>query len=63
MAEIVLELDKTNHQVTARMVSNLMSQKRFDSDKQAMVKNALEKIRASNPSKKVFEIVTKSLES
>ncbi|OPH24082.1 hypothetical protein BSY87_02875 [Francisella tularensis subsp. holarctica FSC022] len=25
MAEIVLELDKTNHQVTARMVSNLMS--------------------------------------
>ncbi|ADA79497.1 aminopeptidase [Francisella tularensis] len=28
-----------------------------------MVKNALEKIRASNPSKKVFEIVTKSLES
>lgn len=43
MAEIVLELDKTNHQVTARMVSNLMSQKRFDSDKQAMVKNALEK--------------------
>ncbi|MBK2357795.1 aminopeptidase [Francisella hispaniensis] len=28
-----------------------------------MMKNALEKIKAYNPSKNVFEIVTKSLES
>ncbi|WP_267908894.1 aminopeptidase N C-terminal domain-containing protein, partial [Francisella hispaniensis] len=39
------------------------SWKRYDSDRQAMMKNALEKIKAYNPSKNVFEIVTKSLES
>ncbi|APC95139.1 aminopeptidase N [Francisella tularensis subsp. novicida] len=63
MADTVLELDKFNHQVAARMARNLMSWKRYDADRQAMMKNALEKIKASNPSKNVFEIVSKSLES
>ncbi|MBK2095669.1 aminopeptidase N [Francisella philomiragia] len=62
MADTVLELDKINHQVAARMARNLMSWKRYDSDRQAMMKQALEKIKASNPSKNVFEIVSKSLE-
>ncbi|MEY8768397.1 aminopeptidase N [Francisella philomiragia] len=62
MADTVLELDKFNHQVAARMARNLMSWKRYDSDRQAMMKNALEKIKVSNPSKNVFEIVSKSLE-
>ncbi|MEY8714852.1 aminopeptidase N [Francisella philomiragia] len=62
MADTVLELDKFNHQVAARMARNLMSWKRYDSDRQAMMKQALEKIKASNPSKNVFEIVSKSLE-
>ncbi|QWU99293.1 aminopeptidase N [Francisella salimarina] len=62
MADTVLELDKFNHQVAARMARNLMSWKRYDSDRQAMMKDALEKIKASNPSKNVFEIVSKSLE-
>ncbi|MEY8766760.1 MULTISPECIES: aminopeptidase N [Francisella] len=62
MADTVLELDKFNHQVAARMARNLMSWKRYDSDRQTMMKQALEKIKASNPSKNVFEIVSKSLE-
>jgi aminopeptidase N len=62
MADTVLELDKINHQVAARVARNLMSWKRYDSDRQAMMKQALEKIKASNPSKNVFEIVSKSLE-
>lgn len=62
MADTVLELDKINHQVAARMARSLMSWKRYDSDRQAMMKQALEKIKASNPSKNVFEIVSKSLE-
>ncbi|AJI74772.1 aminopeptidase N [Francisella philomiragia subsp. philomiragia ATCC 25015] len=62
MADTVLALDKINHQVAARMARNLMSWKRYDSDRQAMMKQALEKIKASNPSKNVFEIVSKSLE-
>lgn len=62
MADTVLALDKFNHQVAARMARNLMNWKRYDSDRQAMMKNALEKIKVSNPSKNVFEIVSKSLE-
>ena len=62
MADTVLELDKINHQVAARKARNLMSWKRYDADRQAMMKQALEKIKASNPSKNVFEIVSKSLE-
>ncbi|WP_150465435.1 aminopeptidase N [Francisella sp. SYW-2] len=62
MADTVLELDEFNHQVAARMARNLMSWKRYDSDRQAMMKDALEKIKVSNPSKNVFEIVSKSLE-
>ncbi|QLE79387.1 aminopeptidase N [Francisella sp. Scap27] len=62
MADTVLELDKINHQVAARMARSLMSWKRYDADRQAMMKQALKKIKASNPSKNVFEIVSKSLE-
>ncbi|MCL4128568.1 UNVERIFIED_CONTAM: hypothetical protein GTU68_036043 [Idotea baltica] len=62
MADTVLELDKINHQVAAKMARSLMSWKRYDADRQAMMKQALEKIKASNPSKNVFEIVSKSLE-
>lgn len=50
MSDTVLELDKTNHQVTG-----------YDSARQALMKQELEKIKASNPSKNVFEIVSKSL--
>lgn len=62
MADMVLELDKTNHQVAARLARNLMSWKRYDTSRQNMMKTALEKIKASNPSKNVFEIISKSLE-
>ncbi|WP_407877720.1 aminopeptidase N C-terminal domain-containing protein [Francisella sciaenopsi] len=62
MADTVLELDKINHQVAARMARNLMSWKRYDSARQALMKKELERIKVSNPSKNVFEIVSKSLE-
>lgn len=62
MANTVLELDKINHQVAARMARNLMSWKRYDSARQALMKKELERIKASNPSKNVFEIVSKSLD-
>ncbi len=63
MADMVLDIDQINHQVAARLARSLMSWKRYDEERQKMMKNALEKIKESNPSKNVYEIVSKSLES
>ncbi|XP_058082015.1 puromycin-sensitive aminopeptidase [Magnolia sinica] len=62
LGEIVLQLDKINPQVAARMVSAFSRWKRYDETRQAHAKGQLEKIMSANGlSENVFEIVSKSL--
>ena len=62
LSDIVIELDPLNPQVSARLVSIFNPWKRFDPDRQALMKYELERIAARKPlSKDVFEIVGRAL--
>jgi aminopeptidase N len=62
LAERVLELDKLNPQVAARMARGFDRWKKFDAGRQAHARRALERIRdAEGLSRDVAEIVGKSL--
>ena len=57
-----MKLDDLNPQVAADTVKPLTSWKRYDAERQAMMKGALEKVLAKpNLSKNVYELVSKSL--
>ncbi|MDF2691314.1 MAG: pepN [Gammaproteobacteria bacterium] len=62
IVEQIKILDKINPLVAARLARSLMSFKRYDADRQALMKKALEEIaQIKNLSKDVYEIVQKSL--
>jgi len=63
LTDILLELDKLNSNVAARMVKSLTDWRRYDEKRQQLIQIQLERILA-NPqiSKGVYEIVSKSLE-
>ncbi|TNF47694.1 MAG: aminopeptidase N [Deltaproteobacteria bacterium] len=62
LADRVIELDTLNPQVAARLVSPLSRWRRYDSERQRMMKDQLERIqRQENLSSDVGEIVGKSL--
>jgi aminopeptidase N len=62
LADQILVLDKLNPQVAARMLGALNSWRRYDADRQALMKQALERIAAEKTlSADVYEIVTKYL--
>ncbi len=62
LADQVLALNNINPQVASRMVSALTQWKRFDSDRQALIKKELERIvNTESISKDVYEIASKSL--
>ncbi|CAJ2636360.1 unnamed protein product [Trifolium pratense] len=63
LANIVLQLDKINPQITSEMVSNHFSTwRRFDDIRQKLAKAQLEKIMSTNGlSENVFETASKSL--
>jgi aminopeptidase N len=62
LADRVLELDPLNPQVAARMVAALSRWRRFDADRQRLMKTELERILAQpGLSRDVAEIVSKSL--
>lgn len=62
LAEQVLKLDKINPQIAARTVDPFTQWKKFDSKRQALMKQSLQQIQsAKSLSKDVFEIVSKSL--
>ncbi len=64
LSEQVLELDKINPQIAARLVSTLSRWKRYDDVRKELMKTELERIRATpGLSKDVFEIVSKSLDA
>lgn len=62
IASQVLRLDAINPQIAARIVSSLINWRKFDSNRQQLIKEQLEKIIAtSDLSKNVFEIASKGL--
>lgn len=62
IATQVLRLDAINPQIAARIVSSLINWRKFDNNRQALIKEQLEKIIASDDlSKNVFEIASKGL--
>jgi aminopeptidase N len=62
LAERVIELDELNPQVAARMVAPLSRWRRYDSERQRLMRAQLERIQGQEKlSADVGEIVTKSL--
>lgn len=62
LAEKVLELDRINAQIAARMVNPLITWKRYEPERSGQMKEVLESIQgAKKLSRDVFEIVEKSL--
>ena len=62
LARRVLELDPLNPQVAARLLTPLGRWRRFDTDRQALMKAALERVLAApSLSRDAYEIASKSL--
>jgi len=62
LADIILQLDKLNPQIAARLMTPLTRWKKYDRDRQAKLKTELERIQQSDKlSKDVREVVEKSL--
>lgn len=61
LTDMILKLDKLNAQVAARLVTPLVRYRRFDAHRQALMHAQLERLAASELSKDVREVVTKSL--
>ncbi len=62
LANTILELDRLNPQVAARLSSAFMSWRRFDDDRQALMRSALERIRGTDGlSRDVAELTSKAL--
>ncbi|WP_455206151.1 aminopeptidase N [Kaarinaea lacus] len=62
VADYVIELNKLNPQIASRLVTIFTMWRKYDEDRQALMKQQLERIAAEKElSKDVYEIVTKSL--
>ncbi len=62
ITDCVLELDRLNPQIAARLVRNLINGKKYNAERAALMHQALEKIQQQKGlSADVFEIVSKSL--
>ena len=64
LGDVVLTLDGLNGQVASRMVTGFTRWKKYDAERQALMKAQLERILAKpGLSENVFEIVSKSLKA
>jgi aminopeptidase N len=64
VADQIIALDRSNPQIAARMVSGFNHWKRYDKNRQKLMHQALERIiTIQEPSKDVYEIVSKALGS
>ncbi|QJQ95321.1 MULTISPECIES: aminopeptidase N [Halomonadaceae] len=61
LANVVIELNRLNPEIAARLVAPLTHWQRFDEKRQDLMKTALERISAEKLSPNVYEIVHKSL--
>ena len=62
LGDMVLQLNKMNPQIASRMLQPFTKWQRYDADRQALIRNQLERIAAEpNLSKDVYEVVSKTL--
>ncbi|MBE0488190.1 MAG: aminopeptidase N [Halomonas sp.] len=61
LADVVIELNRLNPEIAARLITPLTRWARFDEQRQALMKAELERIRAEDLSPNVFEVVEKAL--
>ena len=63
LATQVLALNDINPQIAARLLRGMARWRRYDKPRQILIKAQLQRILASEVSKDVYEIASKSLES
>jgi aminopeptidase N len=61
LADVVIELNRLNPEIAARLITPLTRWQRFDETRQALMKGELERIRGEDLSPNVYEIVEKAL--
>ncbi|MGO2414998.1 MAG: aminopeptidase N [Cobetia crustatorum] len=61
LADVVIELNRLNPDIAARIITPLTRFKRFDAARQALMKTELERIRNEKLSRNVYEVVEKAL--
>ncbi|MCG6658701.1 aminopeptidase N [Halomonas campisalis] len=61
LADVVIELNRLNPEIAARIITPLTRWQRFDEARQALMKAELERIRAEELSPNVYEVVQKAL--
>ncbi|WP_445000780.1 aminopeptidase N [Halomonas mongoliensis] len=61
LADVVIELNRLNPEIAARLITPLTRWARFDEQRQALMKGELERIRAEELSPNVYEVVEKAL--
>jgi aminopeptidase N len=61
LADVVIELNRLNPEIAARLITPLTRWQRFDETHQALMKGELERIRAEELSPNVYEVVEKAL--
>ncbi|MCH4563299.1 aminopeptidase N [Halomonas sp. EGI 63088] len=61
LADVVIELNRLNPEIAARLITPLTRWQRFDETRQALMKGELERIRAEELSPNVYEVVEKAL--
>ncbi|WP_069384631.1 aminopeptidase N [Halomonas caseinilytica] len=61
LADVVIELNRLNPEIAARMITPLTRWARYDETRQALMKAELERIRAEDLSPNVYEVIEKAL--
>ncbi|WP_458525466.1 aminopeptidase N [Onishia taeanensis] len=61
LADVVIELNRLNPEIAARLITPLTRWQRFDEARQALMKVELERIRAEKLSPNVYEVIEKAL--
>ncbi|WP_110665950.1 aminopeptidase N [Salinicola halophilus] len=61
LADVVIELNRLNPEIAARIITPLTRWQRFDDERQALMKAELERIRAEDLSPNVYEMVERAL--
>ena len=61
LADRIIELDRSNPQIASRLVTPLSRWRKFDDERQALMRAQLSRILAEKLSPDVYEVVSKSL--
>ena len=61
LADMVLDIDRKNHQIAARLVNPLISYKRYEPGRRKLMEEQLERIIRQDVSRDVYEVAQKSL--